>query len=143
MKTAALAFAAVVAVLAGSQAKDSVLVKPADVAWADHPFIQGGKLAVQSGDPSTGPSVLLMKFPKGLVIPPHTHTSDETVTIVSGCGVFGTGEAVDVAKGVEVGPGGYLFLPGKSPHWAVVKEDIVFTVTLNLAADFHPCGGKK
>lgn len=140
MKLALCVLLASVAILPSG---DPVLVKAADVAWADHPFIKGGKLAVQSGDPSKGASVLLMKFPKGLTIQPHTHTSDETVTVVSGSGVFGSGETVDLAKGTELGAGSYLFIPGKAPHWAVAKEDLVITVTLNLAADFHLCGEKK
>ena len=119
------------------------LTRGQDIAWGEHPFIKGGMLAVQSGDPSKGPSVLLMKFPKGLTIPPHIHTSDETVTIVSGSGVFGGGELVDLKKGTELASGSYISIPGKSPHWAVVKDELIMTVSLNLPADFHLCGDKK
>ena len=122
---------------------EAVLVKASDVKWEAHPFIEGARLAVQSGDPSKGPSVLLMKFPKGMTIPPHTHTSDETVTVVSGRGVLGQGESVDLSKGTEVGAGSFAFIPGKSPHWAVAQEDFVITVTLNRPADFHLCGKPK
>lgn len=124
------------------RAQDTVLVKASDTKWAEHPFVKGAHLAVQSGDPSKGPSVLLMKFPKGMTIPPHTHTSDETVTVVSGRAVLGQGETVDVSKGTEVGPGSYGFIPGNAPHWGVVQEDFVITVTLNRPADFHLCGKK-
>ena len=123
--------------------RDTVLVKAADVKWGDHPFIKGGMLAVQSGDPSKGPSVVMMKFPKGLTIPAHTHTSDETVTVVAGCGVFGGGETIDVSKGTELGAGSYVVIPGKNPHWLVVKEDLIVTVNLNLPADIQLCGEKK
>ncbi|HYF01478.1 MAG TPA: cupin domain-containing protein [Planctomycetota bacterium] len=124
------------------RAQDPVLVKASETQWADHPFIKGARLAVQSGDPAKGPSVLLMKFPKGMTIPPHTHTSDETVTVVSGRAVLGQGESVDLSKGTEVGPGSYAFIPGKAPHWAVAQEDFVITVTLNRPADFHLCEKK-
>ena len=118
--------------------KTPLVVKATDAKWGDHPFIAGGKLCVQDGDPSKGPSVLLMKFPKGLTIAPHWHTSDEIVTVVSGSAVFGSGETPDEARGTLVGSGGYLVLPCKQPHWALVKEDLTFTVTLNRPADFHP-----
>ncbi|MFZ1376489.1 MAG: cupin domain-containing protein [Geothrix sp.] len=124
-------------------AAEGALVKAADTKWGAHPFIKGGQLAVQSGDPTKGPSVLLMKFPKGMTIPAHTHTADETVTILSGSAIFGGGETVDKAKGTRLGAGGYLFIPGQSPHWAVVQQELVFTVTMSQAADFHLCGAAK
>ena len=126
-----------------SAPKETVVVKTADVKWGEHPFVPGAKLAVQSGDPAKGGAVLLMKFPKGMTIPAHWHTSAETVTIVSGIAVLGSGETVDAAKGTEVGPGGYMIIPGKNPHWAIAKEELVFTVTLEKAVDFHLCGEKK
>ena len=124
-------------------AEGGALVKASNTQWGDHPFVKGGQLAVQSGDPSKGPAVMLMRFPKGMTIPAHTHTSDETVTILSGSAVFGAGETVDASKGTEAGAGSYLVIPGKSPHWAIVKEDLVFTVTMSQAADFHLCGAGK
>jgi quercetin dioxygenase-like cupin family protein len=84
-----------------------------------------------------------MKFPKGMTIPAHWHTSSETVTVVGGSGTFGSGETVDAAKGTELGAGSYLVIPGKAPHWAVVKEELVISVTLDKPADFHLCGEKK
>ena len=140
--TAMLATLSLAGALLAGAAADPVVVKAADVKCVDHPFVKGGQMAVQSGDPSKGPSVILMRFPKVMTIAPHTHTSDETVTIVAGSAVFGGGETVDLSKGVEVGPGAYAVIPGKAPHWGVVKEDLVFTVTLNLPADFHLCGQK-
>lgn len=123
--------------------KDTVVVKAADVKWGDHPFIKSGQLCVQHGDPSKGPSTLMMKFPKGLTIPAHWHTSDEVVTVVSGSAIFGSGETVDASKGTELGAGSYIIIPGTKPHWAVAKSEFVIAVTLNKPADFHLCGEKK
>ena len=138
--------ALIVLLLAGAPvptpSQATVLTKAGEVRWGDHPFIKGAKLAVQSGDPGKGPSVLLMKFPKGMTIPAHTHTADETVTIVAGSGVFGDGETVDAAKGASLSRGGFLSIPGKAAHWAIVKEELVMTVTMSQAADIHFCGAK-
>ncbi len=123
--------------------QETVVVSAADVKWGDHPFVKGGQMCVQHGDPAKGPSVLLMKFPKGMTIPAHWHTSDETVTVVAGNAVFGSGETVEVSKGTELGAGSYIIIPGTKPHWAVVKTELVFTVTLSKPADFHLCGEKK
>jgi quercetin dioxygenase-like cupin family protein len=142
-----------IALLAGSVAvtawglqdspKETVVVRAADVKWGDHPFVKGAQMCVQHGDPAKGPSVLLMKFPKGMTIPAHWHTSDEAVTVVSGSAVFGSGETVDASKGTELGVGSYIIIPGTKPHWAVATSELVLTVTLTKAADFHPCGEKK
>ena len=125
--------------LAGQAPK---LVKASDVAWGPHPFLKGAFLAVQSGDPGSGPSVLLMKFPKGMTIPPHTHTASETVTLVSGSGLFGGGETVDAAQGMALGHGSFIAIPGGAPHWALAKEELVISVVMDRPADFHLCGVK-
>ncbi|MBI3130746.1 MAG: cupin domain-containing protein [Acidobacteria bacterium] len=125
-----------------AQAAGPKLVKAADVAWGPHPFIKGAFLAVQSGDPGAGPSVLLMKFPKGMTIPAHTHTAQETVTLVSGSGLFGGGETVEAAKGAALGRGSFITIPGGAPHWAIAQEELVISVVMDRAADFHACGGK-
>jgi quercetin dioxygenase-like cupin family protein len=128
---------------AQNPARETVVVKAADIKWGEHPFVKGAKMCVQSGDPAKGPAVLLMKFPKGMTVPAHWHTSDETVTVVSGSAVFGTGETVDAAKGSELGAGSYMIIPGKNPHWAIAKEEFVISVAVDKAADFHLCGEKK
>lgn len=120
-------------------AQTPTLTRPADIAWGEHPFIKGAQLAVQSGDPAQGPSVLLMRFPKGLTIPAHTHTSDETVTLISGSGIFGGGESVEAAKGAPLAQGGFITIPAGCPHWAIAREDLVISVTLTRPADFHLC----
>src|ERR1700692_2665583 len=41
-------------------------------------------VAIEGGDPATGPSVILARFAPGCVAPFHWHTPSETVTVVSG-----------------------------------------------------------
>ena len=41
-------------------------------------------IAVERGNPSTGPSVILAKFAPGCVAPWHWHTPSETAMVVSG-----------------------------------------------------------
>ncbi len=128
---------------APSAPKETVVVSAANVKWGPHPNIEGAKLAVQSGDPAKGACVVLMKFPKGMTIPAHFHTASETVTIVSGVAQFGTGETVDATKATEIGPGSYIIVPSKNPHWAIAKEEFVISVAMDKAADFTPCAAKK
>ena len=124
-------------------AQDPVVTKAADVKWGDHPSVKGALLAVQSGDPSKGACVLMMKFPKGLTIPAHTHTASEVVTVVSGTAIFGSGVKADPSKGTELSAGSFIQVPAKSPHWAIAKEEFIITVNFSQAVDFHLCEEKK
>ena len=69
-------------------------------------------LSVQRGDPSKGPSVILLKFKAGCVVPWHWHTAAEQLIVVSG-----TGRAqMKDGNPVTVHPGDYMFLPAKHVH---------------------------
>ena len=69
-------------------------------------------LSVQRGDPSKGPSVILLKFKPGCSVPWHWHTAAEQLMVVSG-----TGKAqMKDGKPVTVHPGDYLYLPAKHVH---------------------------
>lgn len=142
MKTILMAVLAAVALFPRT-AQEPTVTKAADVKWGDHPSIKGAFLAVQSGDPAKGACVVMMKFPKGLSIPPHTHTASEVVTVVSGTAIFGSGPKADLSKGAELGAGSFILVPGKSPHWAFAKEEFVITVNFSGAVDFHLCEEKK
>ncbi|HEX7898019.1 MAG TPA: cupin domain-containing protein [Planctomycetota bacterium] len=142
MKISWIAILAAVAVFPCA-AQEPVVTKAADVKWGPHPSVPGAFSAVQSGDPSKGACVVMMKFPKGATIPAHFHTASEVVTVVSGTAVFGAGEKVDLSKGVELGAGSFIQVPSKSPHWAFAKEDFIITVNFSQAVDFHLCEEKK
>lgn len=124
-------------------APKEIVVKAANVKWTDHQGVPGAKVAVASGDPAKGPAVVLIKFPKGTNVPAHWHTANETVTVVSGSGTFGSGCTVDEAKGTELSSGSYIVIPGKLPHWVVVKEELVISVSMDKPIDFELCGEKK
>ena len=142
MKLSLIAILAALA-LSPPAVQEPVVTKAADVKWGDHPSVKGAFLAVQSGDPAKGACVVMMKFPKGLTIPAHTHTASEVVTVVSGTAVFGSGEKIDLSKGAELGAGSFILVPGKSPHWAFAKEEFIITVNFNQAVDFFLCEEKK
>ena len=63
-------------------------VVPADaVKWGPAPpsLPPGASAAVLLGNPAVaGPFVLRLKLPAGFVIPPHRHSKDELVTVISG-----------------------------------------------------------
>jgi quercetin dioxygenase-like cupin family protein len=70
-------------------------------------------ISVQRGDPSKGPSSILLKAASGCKIPWHWHTAAEHIVFISGSGKM---QMKDDAQPSAVKPGDYVFLPGKHTH---------------------------
>src|SRR6266516_1341069 len=89
-------------------------------------------MAVESGDPAKGSSVIVFKGTAGCSIPWHWHTPTEHVMIVSGSA------KVEMKGGssATLGPGGYALMPSKHVHQftctsacsAFVSSDAVFDI---------------
>jgi quercetin dioxygenase-like cupin family protein len=69
-------------------------------------------VALERGDPSKGPSVLLLKFKPGCTIPWHWHTAGESLIIVSGSGMM----QMKDGQAMPARQGDYVYLPGKNVH---------------------------
>jgi quercetin dioxygenase-like cupin family protein len=89
--------------------------------------------AVESGDPRTGPSIILAKVPKGCVIPWHWHTPGEHVMIVSGTAVM---EMKD-GKPATLRPGGFVLMPAHHIHQFRGVTNCVLFVYSDAAFDIH------
>lgn len=120
---AALTLAAVAGPVIAAEGHDHggvVTVKDdTEVKWAPAPpsLPKGMELAVIMGDPSKpGPFALRVKLPPNTVIAPHTHATDETLTVIQGSFQHGMGETIDKSKGVAVDLGGFVYLPANMPH---------------------------
>ena len=61
--------------------------------------------------------MIRFKFPKNSVIPPHTHSADENVTVLSGSIWHAMGEKFDKSKGSDLQAGGFVYLPAAMPHY--------------------------
>lgn len=79
------------------------------------------EIAVLSGDPTTGPSAMLMRLRSG-PIPMHTHTNDYHLVVLQGTMKhWGPEETEATAEPLE--PGSYWFQPGKQPHAELCLTD--------------------
>ena len=88
----------------------------------------GAQASALLGSPGKeGPFVLRLKLPKGFVIPPHRHTKDEFVTVISGSFHITAGETVDRnAKGIKAS--GFVHLPAGMPHFAFTSEETIVQI---------------
>lgn len=101
-------------------------VVPADaVKWGPAPpsLPPGAQAAALLGSPAqAGPFVLRLKLPAGFVVPPHRHSKDEFVTVISGKFAIGSGEKLDRAAAQQLTPAGFVHLPAGMAHYAIAVD---------------------
>jgi quercetin dioxygenase-like cupin family protein len=137
MRGTSRAFVAVVAlsVAAGShslpaiqQGASPILLHPPDLKWTDVAVLPpGAKMALLQGDPSQ-PGVFTMRvqLPAGYRIPPHWHSMDEHLVILSGALYVGMGDKFEAARSRVLRVGGFGSMPAKMHHYAFTKSVTVF-----------------
>jgi len=105
------------------------VTKPSDLKWGEAPpgLPASAKVAALNGDPTqAGPFTVRLKAPADYKVMPHTHPTDERLTVISGSFRIGMGERFDETKMQEMGPGSYIVLPSGMAHFAKsAKESIV------------------
>jgi hypothetical protein len=104
---------------------------PSEIEWrpASPMLPPGAQAAVLAGDPKqAGPFTIRLKLPDGYKVPPHWHPADKHVTVISGAFGIAMGEQFDVAKGKELGVGGFMVMPTGVRHFAWVKGETVIQV---------------
>lgn len=114
--------------------ESEVFLNPKDIKWgAAPPSIPGGaKIAILQGDPSRpGPFVIRLMVPAGYKIPPHWHTQDESLTVISGTFYFGTGDKVEASESHTLTAGAFHFLSGKDHHFLVARSAAVIQINGN------------
>ena len=89
----------------------------------------GAQLAVLVGSPAKeGPFVLRLKFPAGFVVPPHRHSKDEMVTVISGQFSVTGGEKLDRAAAKMLVAGSFFHLPAGMAHYAIAASETVVQI---------------
>jgi hypothetical protein len=138
-------FAAAPAVAADATKKtdaakhEAMSINAAELKWGEAPpdVPKGASLAVLHGDPSKkAPFTIRLKLPAGYKIPPHWHSNDEQLTIVSGSFVLHMGDTMD-APATTLTAGGYHFLPGKMHHAAETKGETIVQIDGTGPFDIH------
>ena len=101
------------------------------VKWGPAPpsLPPGAQAAILLGSPAKeGPFVLRLKFPAGYIVPPHRHSKDEFVTVLSGKFVVAHGERVDRTSLKRLPPGSFIHLPAGMPHYAFAEVESVVQI---------------
>jgi quercetin dioxygenase-like cupin family protein len=101
------------------------------VVWGPAPpsLPPGAQAAILHGSPAKeGPFAIRLKFPAGFVVPPHRHTKDEVVTVISGRFSITSGEKVDRAAVKALPAGSFFHLPAGMPHYAVAESESIVQI---------------
>ena len=102
------------------------LASPDAVQWGPAPptLPKGAKAAVLFGDPGKeGPFVIRIWAPPHAVVAPHTHSSAEMLTVISGDIYHQVGEKLDKNAGERIKAGGFVYLPAQMAHSTWIGEE--------------------
>jgi quercetin dioxygenase-like cupin family protein len=121
--------------------------------WGPAPavFPAGAQMAVLQGDPSKKELFTVrLKFPTGYKIAPHTHPTDEQVTVIAGTFKVGMGSSFDESKMMALPVGGFVVAPAEHAHYAKAQGETIvqvhaigpFALTYVNPADAPKAGGR-
>ena len=130
MVVALVAFAAA-PVSAEDAATHWLLKEPAEIDWrAAENLPPGAQVAVLEGDPSKeGYFTMRLKMPDGYRVPPHWHSTQERVTVLSGTLNLGMGETFDQDKTKALGAGTYSSMQPKMRHFGWMTGETVLQLS--------------
>jgi quercetin dioxygenase-like cupin family protein len=118
-------------VFGADAADEPTTLNASDIKWGPAPpaLPKGAKAAVLFGDPDkAGPFVIRLSAPAGYKIPPHRHSRDENLTVISGTFYLGAGDKMDASTVHAVKAGGFHHLPAKAHHYAFGKGPTIVQV---------------
>lgn len=110
------------------------IIPTQDIKWVPAPasIPPGAQAAVLYGDPTKdGLFVLRLKLPKGYRIPPHSHSGNEIVTVISGTFQLGSGETADRSKIQSLPAGSFFAYSPGMVHYAFTEEETVVQISTN------------
>ena len=90
------------------------------------------EIAILRVDPKTQATHLLIRTPKGIHVRKHWHSANETHTMIRGTAVFECD-----GKKMELGPGGFNFMPAKMVHEAWLPEGSLTFITVDAGWDVN------
>ena len=115
---------AAVTIVAALHASPVHAQKAAKLTWGPVPPVlpAGAKMAVVSGDPGkAAPFVIQLDLPNGYVVPPHSHPTDENITVKSGRFGYAMADKIDAKQTKFLRPGQSVSLKANMNHYAQAK----------------------
>ena len=131
LTTISLAIALATVAVACSATSTTTEVPGPQLNWMPAPavFPVGAQMAVLDGDPSSSAEFTVrLKLPDGYRIPPHTHPTDEHVTVISGAFKVGMGRTFATDSMVTLASGAFVTAPAGHAHYAAAQGATIVQV---------------
>lgn len=122
---------ALFAATATAQKSDDASKSGPTYKWGPAPpvFARGAQMAVLQGDPSgNGLFTVRLRMPDGYKIAPHTHPTDENVTVISGTFHVGMGSTFERKGTMPLHAGAFVSAPAGQAHFAVTSGETIVQV---------------
>jgi quercetin dioxygenase-like cupin family protein len=125
---------AVVQAQGGSGAKT---LTASEIKWGENPALpKGTKFVILMGDPKQGANVARVQLPANVKIMPHSHTTENIVTVLSGTLLYAEGDKFDAAKLKSYPAGSFVVETANTPHFMTGKGPVVFQVSVPGKSSF-------
>jgi quercetin dioxygenase-like cupin family protein len=112
-KNCTLAACLIVFINGAAFAQDTSTIKPLpSIKFSGDQDVKCLQAAIETGDPKSGRSTLILKAPPGCVVPWHYHTAEEQLMIIRGPVVA---EMTD-HRPTRLGSGGFAVMAGRMAH---------------------------
>lgn len=121
--------------------KEPILWQASELKWTEDAAIKGARTAVLWGDPAREAYGKINRWPAGTEAALHWHTFDTRSVVMEGT------LTVTVEGGAtrELGPGSYLYMPGKVKHVTTCKPgaECTFMTTSRMRFETRTAASKK
>ncbi len=101
------------------------VIRPNDLTWRTVPrYPPGYERAVLEGNmESNGPHTYRVRIPPHFRAKPHTHPSDEHVTVLKGTWYLGLGKSFDEERMQAFETGSFVIIPAGVSHYVMTGRD--------------------
>jgi quercetin dioxygenase-like cupin family protein len=97
---------------------------------------KGAKAVLLMGDPKQGAYVNRVQLSANVKIMPHSHPTENLVTVLSGTLLYAEGDKYDAAKLKSYPAGSFVVETANTPHFMTGKGPVVFQVSVPGKSSF-------
>ena len=108
-----------------------------EIKWGENPALpKGTKFVILMGDPKQGAYVSRVQLPANVKIMPHSHPTENLLTVLSGTLLYAEGDKFDAAKLKSYPAGSFIVETPNVPHFQTAKGPVVFQVSVPGKSSF-------
>ena len=127
----------VVSAVVQAQGSGAKTLSASEIKWGENPALpKGTKFVILMGDPKQGAYVARVQLPANVKIMPHSHPTENIVTVLSGTLLYWEGDKFDAAKLKSYPAGSFIVETPNKPHFMTAKGTVVFQVSVPGKSSF-------